>query len=320
MSSMSYQDILGDIVKRFMGNTLKHKHSIIIGDNSSGKSDLMKLLMNGLNCPYYFVDSVNRSFTAEEISESLKPITEGHFKTISEKRIKPEYFNTKDSFFYPEGIVTPLEPFYNTYKERIVALFKAFTEKEIVIRREKVGPLDKVNVYIDGANVNLATGYQALVRTFMEMSLLEATLPKNTGVIVFIDELDLFLSSKNSRKILNFLRSTFVEMNFVVSSHSSDMIAESHDCNLILLGDGRYEILDGNDFTSITDVGELLIELYKEQIGEGSKNNTDSILRTLLNARASRVWDDSYDDLLESVSTRDMTTAQRFLLNQITEW
>ena len=63
------------------------------------------------------------------------------------------------------------------------------------IRQGEVG----WNVYINNEIVELSSGYQALIRIFMEILYFFDT--KSKGTIV-IDEIDEFLSVKNSGKIL----------------------------------------------------------------------------------------------------------------------
>ena len=37
-------------------------------------------------------------------------------------------------------------------------------------------------------------------------------------------------------------------MNFIVTTHSADVVASSIDCNIIVISGSNYECLDGNDF------------------------------------------------------------------------
>lgn len=92
-----------------------------------------------------------------------------------------------------------------------------FLQISFAIRQGEVG----WNVYINNEIVELSSGYQALIRIFMEILYFSDT--KSKGTIV-IDEIDEFLSVKNSGKILGFLKNKFPELNFVVTTHSADLM------------------------------------------------------------------------------------------------
>ena len=77
---------------------LNYNCTIIIGDNSSGKSFLVKELVNRWkeNFPVYFIDAVNRGFQVTKVT-STKEKPE-YRNTIVNTRLREEYFNMQDSF------------------------------------------------------------------------------------------------------------------------------------------------------------------------------------------------------------------------------
>ena len=66
----SYQEMLNDLSECLKNGKFIYKDNIIIGDNSSGKSDVLKIMMQkDEQKKYYFIDAVNRSFEVEQVGE-----------------------------------------------------------------------------------------------------------------------------------------------------------------------------------------------------------------------------------------------------------
>ena len=63
-----YQNMINELVEMIRENWLPYESTIVIGDNSSGKSELLKrLLLEEGPESWYLIDSVNRGFTAGQI-------------------------------------------------------------------------------------------------------------------------------------------------------------------------------------------------------------------------------------------------------------
>lgn len=123
---MEYREKIDEIVERI----LKIEEDIIIvGDNSSGKSDILKGIVSNLplnEC--YFIDSCNRVFEYNDTLsiEGKVPETQEVLKV----RMKDENFNLKDSF----GVFGNIERFYSRYEVEFLNLIKEFLNKDIIIR------------------------------------------------------------------------------------------------------------------------------------------------------------------------------------------
>ena len=64
----NYQDMLSNIADKILNKQLKFKDTILIGDNSIGKSDLLKeLLMYSKDGEIYYLDTVNRRYLVEKV-------------------------------------------------------------------------------------------------------------------------------------------------------------------------------------------------------------------------------------------------------------
>ena len=162
----------------------------------------------------------------------------------------------------------------------------------------------------------MSSGYQALIRIFMEILYFSDT--KSKGTIV-IDEIDEFLSVKNSGKILGFLKNKFPELNFVVTTHSADLIANAEETNLILLYGENFEILDAGDFSSISQVYDIF-SVFFEQKKKNDKEKRDEILRRLFNNKMSGIWNSEDEAELEKMKAEKITKAQKLIVKQIEEW
>lgn len=306
----SYQEMVSRVCRILTEKKLEYPDTIIIGDNSSGKSDVLKQLMqNDGKGQFYFIDAVNRSFDISQIGETSFPDIV-YSAEISRYRLKEDVFNLKDSFYYRGP--TAIEEFYIRYAKRIQELMSKFVDIHLEIRKNDVG----WSAYIDHEEVMLSSGYQALIRIFLEVLYFADT--KHEGIIV-IDEVDEFLSVINSGKILNFLKQEFSGINFIVTTHSADLIANAENMNLILLQDDSCEVLDVGDFESVSQVYDIFHSLFPKK-EKTDKQQMDQALRKLFNNKMSGVWDEKEQAELSDLKNSKLTKAQRLIVKQIEEW
>lgn len=307
-----YQNMLIRLSRILLEGKLPYNDTIIIGDNSSGKSDILKKMIEDSDgSSYYFIDAVNRYFDIAQIMSKWEQ--EILFsKEINIHRLKEDNFNHKDSFYYG-GTPKAVEDFYINYSDELNELMKEFLDIQFEIKRGTVG----WEVYIDGEKETLSSGYQALLRLFIEIVYYEKT--KKIGIVV-IDEIDEFLSVKNCGEIYGFLRKKFPALNFVVTTHSADLVANTENANLILLQNGEFEVLDSGDFSSISQVYDIF-EAVLERDGEKSeKEKIDDRLRALLNNKISGVWESEDEKKLADVKNQNLTKAQKLIIKQIEKW
>lgn len=306
----SYQEMVSRVCRILIEKELEYPDTIIIGDNSSGKSDVLKQLMQSDEKEQlYFIDAVNRSFDISQIGEISFPDIV-YSTEISRYRLKEDVFNLKDSFYYRGP--TAIEEFYIRYAEKIQKLMSRFVDIHLEIRKNDVG----WSAYIDHEEVILSSGYQALIRIFLEVLYFADT--KQEGIIV-IDEVDEFLSVINSGKILNFLKQEFSGINFIVTTHSADLIANAENMNLILLQDDSFEVLDAGDFESVSQVYDIFHSLFPKK-EKTDKQQMDQALRKLFNNKMSGIWDEKEQAELSYLKSSKLTKAQRLIVKQIEEW
>ena len=309
-----YQNMINELVEMIRENGLPYESTIVIGDNSSGKSELLKrLLLEEGPESWYLIDSVNRGFTAGQIFKMEGEAAKLQFsKKITEHRLREDNYNLKDTFYYM-GVPTPIENFYFEFAEEIKRLVYQFLKVGLEIRQSEVG----YRVYLDGIESTLSSGYQALIRIFMEMEYAKRTMKK--GVVV-IDEIDEFLFAYNSGRIFEFLRREYQEFSFVVTTHSADLIAGAKEANLVLLSDGAYELLDAGDFNSVSQVYNVFNSVFRESSIIDKKEQIDSCLRRLLNNKVASIWNEENQRELTEIKNMSPTKLQKVLIKQIEEW
>ena len=133
-----------------------------------------------------------------------------------------------------------------------------------------------------------------------------------------LDELDEFLSPRYSARILEFLKEKFPWADWLVSTHSCDLIANSSDANLIVLDDGECEVIDINDYSSVSEV-QIIFERLFGKI-ENEEDAIDGKLRRLLNNKINNAWKDSDEKTLKGLQQEQLTASQSVILRQIQEW
>ena len=136
-------DFLNSISAILLNRKLKYTDTIILGENSSGKSLLLKMIIQnaGKTDGIYFIDAVNRGFDAGKVSkENKKP---EYKQTIVNTRIWKEYFNLKDSFNCFGTQTERVEQIYYPFEEKLQGLFEKLTnEKFKVIQGDVLGEVE----------------------------------------------------------------------------------------------------------------------------------------------------------------------------------
>ena len=126
-------EILNQIIDKISNEELPYPNSIIIGDNSSGKTILLKLLIEKRKNvgALYFIDAVNRGFDVKKISKTnQKPEFK---KTILETRLQEVNFNLADSFNCFGTLTERVEIIYQLYEKEIQDLFYELTNDRFKI-------------------------------------------------------------------------------------------------------------------------------------------------------------------------------------------
>lgn len=293
---------------------------IIVGDNSSGKSDILYQILkekeNYIRNDYtdiYYIDSNNRTFNYKNVN---KNISLNHSPaSVLGFRINELNFNLKDTFS-----TSFIENIYGNYESSLKNLLKEFLniEFEIIENNNNYAGAMQRNIKLNNIIYDkLSSGYQAIIRLFLEI--LYATTYKTINTIL-IDEINEFLSAKNEANIYSFLKTKYPEKRFIMITHSADVISNAGNAKIITIKDNNYNILDGKDFNTNTDVRRIFKNLYFLNKETEVKDNINFILRKLLEARLNNSWTESLQKELEELDESKMSSLQKNQLKQIREW
>jgi len=311
--------MLKEIKNKILNKKLKHKNTIIVGDNSSGKSEILRQLLIEQESGYYFIDSVNRSFNYEKVSNSDE--LDETYKSVVKYRLNENNFNLVDTFDLYKTGTDVIEKVYFNYQEELKRLLNSFLgiDFQITIKKDEIIGEKKV-LDIDDGIEKLSSGYQAIIRLFLELIYFEDSLEDNIeNPVVVIDEINEFLSAKNEERILPFLTNRFSNMSFIITTHSADVIASSIDFNIIILSHNKYQCLDGNDFSSVTDVREIFEKVYNLKYDDEIQD-VEIVLRHLLNAKISETWTEVEEEKLKNIYKETLSNSQKLILSQIVNW
>lgn len=288
---------------------------IVIGDNSCGKSELLNKLVRDRKANVYYIDSVNRYMNVNSINITEEKVRyDVEIDEIIQWRIRTDNFNYKDSFGEQEHI----ERLYPLYTVSLCEMLYEFLGIRFEVRKEIVKEYGDsiINVYINEQKMELSSGYQALIRMFAEI-LFYSEISKKEGTII-IDEVDEFLSPRNSAKILMYLTERFPQHKFIVSTHSGELICHSQDCKMVILQENEFQVLDSNDFNTMTDVNALFQKIFVEDSVEDDE--IEKMLERLLELKLSHCWGEQEETELESIKEDSLTIVQKVMYNQIRSW
>lgn len=304
------------IVKAIRSKQLPYTDTVLIGDNSSGKSLLLKLFIESITEWYavYFIDAVNRGFDVKKIPAD--PYSGNYKQELLKTRLRDDFFNLQDSFNCFGTWTERVEGIYWIYEERLQHLFKKLTGESFQIDRQSV----LGEVIFEKGKALLSTGYQAMIRILIELLYYEDEVKKRKlqNPWVVIDEIDEFLSPRYAAKIIPFLRQEFPWARWLISTHSADLVAAISDANLILLERDASEALDSNDYTSLTEVQIIFERLFGNTCKQD--NPIDGILRRLMNNKMNHLWDTDDEKMLEKIQEKQLSASQRLIVRQIQNW
>lgn len=309
-------NMLNETVQLILDDKLPYTDSIIIGDNASGKSEVLRQYLKQTSRCVYFIDAVNRNFNIEKISTLPERIE--YKQSILIKRLLDENFNLKDTWSYYGTETECIELLYGNYEKCLQELFKEFTGSGFSIYRKETQEVK----YDFGEIGKISTGYQAIVRIILELLYFQDAkiVKESERAVVVIDEIDEYLSAKNARAFYLFLKEKFPYFDFIVTTHSADIIAAASKCNILVLQNSGLEILDAGDFKDIDDAISIFKKVFGKSTSSSVDERYDEILRKLLNNRISGIWGENEKELYDSIKETELTKAQKVLYYEIGEW
>lgn len=310
-------EMMNHIVNKILEEKLPYTDCVVIGDNSSGKTLLLKLFVEKakMDKPVYFIDAVNRGFDVKKISKTDKKPE--YKKTILDTRLEKTYFNLADSFNCFGTLTERIEIIYHLYEKEAQDLFYELTNDKFRLLSDKT--LGEVDF---GNNVGLlSSGYQAIIRLLLELLYYQEMEVKRKSLPyawIVIDELDECLSPKYSSVILEFFKKKFPWGKWIVTTHSCDMVACTHNSNLIVLEDIHCEVIDINDYLSVSEVQIVFEKVFGNHANLESE--IENTLRRLFNNKMNQAWGKEDEECMERLNKQGLTASQQLIMRQIREW
>lgn len=165
---------------------------------------------------------------------------------------------------------------------------------------------------------------QAVLRIFLELLFFKSNLhtdEQQKKAIIFIEELDLYLSENYSSRIFNFLEKKFPEFRFVISTHSRELTLSAETATVIAIKGTNKKIVNNGENYQL-DVDELFADIFhtEEIYMHSNEDELDRKLRILLNRKISESWEDRDQKIFEEMLEAKLLPHQKFLMDEIERW
>lgn len=309
------QSMLHETVELLKGNQLPYSDSILIGENASGKSEAIKRFMQEADRVIYFIDAINRNFNIHAVKALGEQLQ--YKSSILRKRLEDDHFNLRDSWAYYGTATECVELIYPHFEERIQSLLRSCFGIGFSI----YSPETQEVQYDSGDIGRISNGYQAIIRILLELLYFQEVNPvKNQErALVIIDEIDEYLSPNNAGKLFELMKKEFPKTDFIVTTHSPEVIAVASKCNIIIMHESSVEILDAGDFRNIDEAMVVFKGVFgRSQNSDGSQY--EEILRQLFNNRIAGIWGENEQRSYAMINETELTKAEKVLYRQIGAW
>lgn len=274
---MNIEDISNLIVESIKNNTnfFNHIDLLIVGENTAGKSLLLKNIIKKLGVDkVYFIDDKNRSIPSNRTNnnDGFERFTPSEIVT---HRIKINIFNRLDQFSDKDGSEIVLAELFNNNK-KYIDLFKEVLNINLSISKNtsknvnKNIDLDAIilnsdileSITVNGVNLeNISSGIQSKLRILMEVNFAY----ENGIKTIIIDEFNTNLDFKSSYMFFKQLKDKYADVRFIITSHSIYTVRGIDDIDVIKIykkyddiTENICEIFDGNDLDNLEIIDKKL--------------------------------------------------------------
>lgn len=311
-------DKLGESIKK-NNNFFQHKDIIIVGENNSGKSYVIKNILQELvEHDVYFIDSNNRNIPIErkDIDSTFDKL---EIREILKIRLKSNNFNKEDVFSEKgNNFVVLNELIINQIKYK--KLFKEVLDIDLIIEEEiSEGSLieqaeSELRILINNEDLSvISDGYQAMLRILMEVDFAYEKGVKN----IVIDEFDMHLDHINPKEFINKLKNKYNEIRFILCCHSVYTILEVNEFDVIKIIkqyskdklENTYLNFDSNDLNNIEEVDRRLFNT--------SKKLTDNYIELNQLIKEFYINNEYNEELIKSLKSRKLSFRENIVIKHI---
>lgn len=320
---MNVKDVI-ELIKGSIINETKfllYKDMILIGENTSGKSNIIKGAIKALNYEgVYFIDSRNRVVPTKgaTIGDEF-----GKYKPseILKCRLKKNNFNKKDMFSDDsEGEVILGELIKN--RSKYIRIFKETLNIDMIYESTSAFVQEDVEqIYINNTKLSeISSGIQSKLRILMETNFAY----ENQCKVVFIDEFNSNLDHKASTEFFVSLRNRYPNIRFIITSHDIYTLRGVTDTDVVKIYKefeepeaNSCEIFDINDLDNLESIDR---KLFGGVIGRTQKDEKDIFLgNTLKLVLSEKRIAPTVNTELRAMKAEELTLRQRAVRNYILE-
>ena len=245
--------------------TFNHKNIVVVGDNASGKTTLVKLLLEKVKkeecSACYFIDSLNRIVYGAEDRNQVTDIRYSDYSPLEilKERSLGTYLSKEDIF--PKAnkgsLVTYSELIGN--KEKYENLFNKFFECKLdmgsILGKGSIIGGNEI-LTVNGRTINsLSSSEAAKIRIIMEIEYASACECK----VVIIDEYDNSLDPDNQIKFMTQLMHNYPQLRFIFVIHNFALLVQLSEMDAVIYNNPDTAPIDINviDCDDITAIGEV---------------------------------------------------------------
>ena len=263
----SIENVSEEIYKSVINDNCAFNHNslVIVGDNASGKTTLLKNLLRLAKKEYtdkfYFIDSLNRRVYGSDVKNQESGVCYSDFKPdeLLKERGDDSFFSKEDVFLRSAqgSMVTYSELCANIgkYETLFNRFFPCKIERENSLGESSIISGSKI-LTVNGVKIDsLSSSQAAKIRLIMEIEYAQRCKCK----MVIIDEFDDHFDAENLVKFIEQLRENYPQMRFLFTIHSFEILVQLSGMDAIVYNNPDTAPIDISiiDCDDITEVGQV---------------------------------------------------------------
>lgn len=268
LSELIYRNTIEDV------DYLTHRSMVVVGNNSTGKSTLIKELLSKVlgekREEFYYIDSQNRVVTNSARTELSVRYSKFSVLEILDTRFNAGYFSKEDVFdpTYSGGVVTfsELMADLDAYNVLLNNFMQCDLKKGSLMRDDSLIGGNETLFYKDSVEIgSISSSEAAKIRLVMEINY-----AKTKGCkVVIIDEFDDHFDTENMVSFMSKLKKFYQELRFVFVIHNFEAIVRLNGFDAIIYNNEMTAPVDILllDCDDISELGQVY-KIRSRYIGE----------------------------------------------------
>lgn len=255
-----------------------HKSMVVVGNNSTGKSTLLKKLLGKVikedRSEFYYIDSQNRVVVNASRAEMGIRYARFAVQTILKTRYNVDYFAKEDVFdaTYSGGVVTfsELMADIEAYNELFHKFVPCNLKKGSLMKDDSLIEGNETLFYKDSIEIgSISSSEAAKLRLIMEINYAS----KQGCKVVIIDEFDDHLDTENMISFMDKLKEHYPGLRFIFVIHNFEAIVRIDGFDAIVFNNEETApvALLQMDCDDITELGQVY-KIRSKYIGKKKKS------------------------------------------------